>query len=330
MKKTNCLTAMVTPINADGSIDWEGLEKNILFQIKEGVRGLVPAGTTGESPTLSPLEHSNVIARMSYLSSDDTFVLAGTGSNSTREMLQYAEAAQAAGCDGLLLVDCYYNGPSSLELRENYYTPAAESFPDLSICPYIIPGRTGCALMPEDLRLLNEKFPNINSVKEATGDMERVKETAAIMPEDFAIYSGDDDKTYSMMTDNEINGAGVISVMSNIAPGAVQRMCNLIQSGKSDEAAVIRDSLTPVFRLVGVTCGWNRFKNPVPVKTMMRGLGMPAGKCRRPLGEMLPEGVAQVRAALQEIWDNNPWILQPIEEYYKVDVAARLADDNNW
>lgn len=330
MENRGCFTAMVTPFDNEGAIDWEGLKTNTLFQIKEGVDGLVPAGTTGESPTLSPLEHSNVIAQIASLTEEEIFVLAGTGSNSTDEMLQYGEAAQAAGSNGLLLVDCYYNGPSSLELREEYYAPAAEKFPDLIICPYVIPGRTGCALLPEDLKILAEKYPNFRAIKEATGDLERMRETRKLMPDWFQIISGDDDKTFEMMTDKDIRASGVISVMSNVVPGPVHTMCESILEGNAEKAREIREALNPLFALVTVVCGRNKFRNPVPVKTIMRGLGMPAGGCRQPLGRIVPEGVSAVRNTVKEVWQNNPWVLQPIEDFYGIDISKRLENDNNW
>lgn len=330
MKNIGCFTAMVTPFNDQGAIDWEGLNQNILFQIQEGIRGLVPAGTTGESPTLTPMEHSNVIARMASLGGEDIFIMAGTGSNSTREMLKYGEAAQAVGCNGLLLVDCYYNGPSSLELREEYYRPAAEKFPDLIICPYVIPGRTGCALLPEDLEILARRYPNVGAVKEATGDLERMRETRRIMPDWFHIISGDDDLTFEIMTDEQIRAAGVISVISNVAPGALKEMCDCILKGEINRAREIKGALEPLFGMVTVICGRHKFRNPVPIKTMMKGLGMPAGGCRQPLGRMVPEGVEKVRNAVRDVWENNPWILQPIEDFYGVDIAERLENEANW
>ncbi len=327
MKSIGCFTAMVTPFDETGDIDWAGLNKNILFQIQEGIRGLVPAGTTGESPTLTPMEHANVIARMAR---EDVFVMAGTGSNSTREMLKYGESARAVGCDGLLLVDCYYNGPSSLELREEYYRPAAEKFPDLLICPYVIPGRTGCALLPEDMEVLARRYPNVRAVKEATGDLERMRETRRIMPDRFHIISGDDDLTYKMMTDEQIRASGVISVISNIAPRAMKEMCDCILRGETDRAREIKEALEPLLSMVTVACGQHKFRNPVPVKTMMRGLGMPAGGCRQPLGRMLPEGVEKARNAIREVWEKNPEILQPIEHFYGVNVTERLENRANW
>lgn len=328
------LTALVTPFKEDGSINWQGLRKNLEFQMRfPSVDGVVPVGTTGESPTLAPEEHILVISQITHWTEEaGLFVLAGCGSNSTEEAFQYTQVAAEIGCDGALLVDCYYNGPSSLELREEYYRPIAEAFPELTIVPYIIPGRTGCALLPEDLALLAKKYPNISAVKEATGDLERMRKTRELVPERFQIYSGDDDKTFAMMEDPQIRATGVISVISNIAPQAVQRMCEAFSEGEIEEARQIQQALEPLFKLVTVTIGQNKFRNPLPIKTMMAGLGIPAGPCRRPLGKMVPEGVERVRVTLRKIWENKEtrWVLEPIEAFYGVNISARLADDKIW
>lgn len=345
---SGCWTAIVTPFREDLSIDWQRLEKNLEFQISQEIMGIVPVGTTGESPTLTPEEHNLVIAKTWQLVVDELGCLAGCGSNSTKEALHYLETAQVIGCDGALLVDPYYNGPSSLEIREKYYREIALQFPDLAIVPYIIPGRTGCALSPEDLAILARDYPNIRAVKEATGDLERMRKTRALVdlvttnPGDFAILSGDDDKTFEMMTDPEIEAVGVISVISNIAPRALNEMCDTILDEEIKKAEEIKDALSPLFRVVTVLCQreeeiegekvtvQDKFRNPLPIKTMMQGLGMPAGPCRPPLGKMTLQGVEIVRNALREVWEKNSWVLKPIEEYYGVDVEERIETDEIW
>jgi len=344
---SGCFTALVTPFKEDGSIDWPGLKRNIEFQISQEITGLVPVGTTGESPTLTSGEHFKVVATTVGIGRERVFVLAGSGSNSTEEAINYTRSAQSQGCQGALLVDCYYNGPSSLELREEYYARVAKEFPDFPIVPYVIPGRTGCALLPEDLAILAARCPNVCAVKEATGDLERMRRTRELVPSDFYIISGDDDKTFEMMTDPKIGASGVISVISNIAPAAVQLMCQMISAGDTLAAERIKQALEPLFKLVTVTCERkeeaeflvlgmeiptlkDKFRNPLPVKTMMQGLGMPAGPCRPPLGRMTFEGVEIVRKALQRVWRQSPEILQPIEEFYSLNISERLADDSIW
>lgn len=337
------MTAMATPFNQDGSIDWPGFRKNILFQISQKITGLLYVGTTGESPTLIPEDHCLVIKRGVEYAEGKVFTLGGGGSNSLEEALYYVEMIDQVGCDAALLVDPYYNGPSSLEIRENYYRPIAERFPKLVIVPYIIPGRTGCQLEPGDLAVLNWKYNNICAVKEARGDFEKMKEIRKLSQFDFAIFSGDDDKTWPMMTDPDIKAKGVVSVSSNIVPGPVQQMCEKILAGNLEEAEKIRKALDPLFGVVTVSQERqekfltvkdviikDKFRNPLPLKTMMNGLGMPAGPCRAPLGKMTILGVKEVRNALKEVWDKNPWVLKPIEEFYEVNISERLANNKIW
>jgi len=203
-------TALITPFKEDGSVDYDGLEKNIEFQISEGITGILPVGTTGESPTLSTDEHNEVIALANRIANGRCEVLAGTGSNSTREALNHTKHAIEHGIDKVLLVDCYYNGPSSLELRKEYYQKILDNFKDVKIVIYVIPGRTGTAILPEDIAILSEEYDRVVAIKEATGDLERMKRERELMPE-MSIMSGDDDKTYIMMTDEKIDAAGVPS-----------------------------------------------------------------------------------------------------------------------
>src|SRR4030043_2439883 len=215
-----CWTAMVTPFNRKREIDFEGLEKNIQFQIENGAN-LVPTGTTGESPTLDWREHDRVITRTVKLAKGKAFVIAGTGSNSTREAMRGSKHAVEVGAQGVLLVDCYYNGPSSLELRTQYYEVIAKVFRKTFVVPYVLPGRTGTKLEVDDLAILHRKYKNVRSVKEATGDLRRMAKTRALCGEEYDILSGDDDKTFEMMTLSDIRASGVISVMSNIVPGSI-------------------------------------------------------------------------------------------------------------
>ena len=342
---SGCWTAVVTPLRKDFSIDWEGFETNIDFQDSAIVSGVVLVGTTGESPTLTEKEQGWVISKMTGFINNNVYSLlciAGCGSNSTEKAIHLAEVAGVANCDGILLVDPYYNGPSSLEIREEYYRKIARRFRDIAVIPYIIPGRTGCELLAVDLAILARKCPNIVGVKEATGNFERMRLTRRLTKRGFQIVSGDDDKTFGMMTDPEIKAAGVISVISNVAPHAIQRMCNAILRKRINEAQHIRDALSPLFGVVTVTQKRvemvrgqevevaDKFRNPLPIKTMMQGLGMPAGPCRPPLGKMTFQGVVAVRDALIQVWEKNPWVLEPIEDHYEVSVRERLENDAIW
>jgi len=332
-----CWTAMVTPFGRKGEVDFEGLEKNVLFQIENGAN-LVPTGTTGESPTLDWREHDRVITKTVKLSRDKAFVIAGTGSNSTREAMRGSKHAVEAGAQGLLLVDCYYNGPSSLEMRTQYYEVITKAFRKSFVVPYVIPGRTGTKLEVEDLAILHRKFKNMRSVKEATGDLGRMAKTRTLCGEDFDILSGDDDKTFEMMTRDDIRASGVISVMSNIVPGPVGEMVKAVQNGNMERANRLKDILDPLFKVVTVNTvesyeGFEvpcKFRNPLAIKTMMKGLGLPSGPTRPPLGKMTPKGVEIAKNALREVYEKDREVFRPLQEFYRVSIEERLSNDRHW
>jgi 4-hydroxy-tetrahydrodipicolinate synthase len=202
----------------------------------------------------------------------------------------------------------------------------------------VIPGRTGTKLEVEDLAILHRKFKNVRAVKEATADLERMAKTRTLLGEDFDILSGDDDKTYEMMTRQDIQASGVISVMSNIVPGPIHEMVKGIRNGDFEKANRLRNHLDPLFKLVTVNTiesyeGFNvptKLRNPVPVKMMMKGLGIPSGPCRPPLGKMTPKGVEMVRKALKEVYEKDREILRPIQDFYRVNVEERLSNDRYW
>jgi 4-hydroxy-tetrahydrodipicolinate synthase len=332
-----CWTAMVTPFNRKGEVDFEGLEKNVRFQMENGAN-LIPTGTTGESPTLDWKEHDRVITRTAKLAKGKAFVMAGTGSNSTREALRGTKHAVEVGAQGALLVDCYYNGPSSLELRTQYYEVIAKAFRKAFVMPYVVPGRTGTKLEVEDLAILHRKFKNVRSVKEATGDLDRMAKTRTLCGEDFDILSGDDDKTFEMMTRNDIRASGVVSVTSNIVPGPICEMVKAIRIGNMERANRMKDILDPLFKVVTVTTvesyeGFDvpcKFRNPLAIKTIMKGLGLPSGPCRPPLGKMTPKGAQVVRNALKEVYEKDREVLRPLQEFYKINIEERLSNDRYW
>jgi len=330
---SGCYTALVTPFR-DNEVDFDGLEKLLEFQISGGVSGILAVGTTGESPTLTWDEHNKVIEAVAERCKGRCQSIAGTGSNSTRETLESTKHAADAGVDAALLVDPYYNGPSSLEIRKEYVAPVAKEFPQIHIIPYVIPGRTGTQLFPEDLAMLYQQYPNVSAVKEATGDIENMKRTRTCCGEDFSILSGDDDKTFAMMTDPAIRASGVISVASNIAPKAVHEMTERLNEGNRVEGEKLLDALKPLFGIVTVKTQEQtpfgtvlcRGRNPLPAKTLMAILGMPVGLCRPPIGKMTEKGIQVVVEACRTVWKNNPEILEPIAEFFGVDIEARLYD----
>jgi 4-hydroxy-tetrahydrodipicolinate synthase len=330
-----CYTALVTPFKND-SIDMEGLEKLIAFQLKNGISGILAAGTTGESPVLSWQEHNQVVEAVCKKTQDKCICIAGTGSNNTSEALTASHLAVDDGADALLLVDPYYNGPSSQEIRKEYVTPIAEAFPDTTIIPYVIPGRTGAQLLPEDLALCYQQFPNVSVVKEATGNLDNMRRTRQCCGDKFTILSGDDGLTLDIMGDEEINGSGVISVLANVAPKAVGDMVRANLDGDRATAQKLGDALGPLFGLVTVTTQEEspfgtvtcRARNPLALKTLMQLLGLPGGPCRRPLGKMSPSGLNVVIEAARTTWSNNPEILQPLVDFFEVDIEARLGDQS--
>jgi 4-hydroxy-tetrahydrodipicolinate synthase len=329
---SGCYTALITPMNRNCQVDYEGLQQLVDFQIKNGVNGLLAVGTTGESPTLSWEEHSKVIEMVNEDSGKRCITIAGTGSNSTQEAIEGTTHARNAGVEAVLLVDPYYNGPSSLEIRREYIEPIAKQFPEIQVIPYIIPGRTGTQLFPPDLAVLHHQYPNVSCVKEATGDLKNAELTRSLCGDDFAILSGDDEKTYTMMVSTNIQANGVISVISNIAPRAMSDMVNYCIDGNAEAASVIAQALQPLFDIVTVKTQEQtpygqvlcKARNPLACKTLMNVLGMPAGPCRQPLGKMTHNGLEIVLANARKVYEANPQVFEPIAKHFSVDLKDRL------
>ncbi len=336
--KSGCFTAIATPYSDDGSVDYDGLDKLAEFQIQNGITGIVAVGTTGESPVLSWDEHNKVIEAIAKKTKDRCICIAGTGSNNTAESLAATKHAAEVGVDAVLLVDPYYNGPSSLEIRREYVAPIAAAFPDLGIIPYIIPGRTGAQMLPEDLAILYKSHPNVNAVKEATTDVNNMRRTRECCGDDYTILSGDDGMTYEMMIDPKIRAAGTISVTANVAPKALCRMVQLLNEGHQSEAKILMMKLQPLFSLVTVSTTEKtpygnvlcKARNPAAYKAMMAIMGMPAGGCRPPLGRLTQNGLNVVLEGLRKVYTASPEILQPIEAFFNVDIGQRLEDPKCW
>lgn len=332
-----CYTALVTPFK-DDAVDYEGLDSLVDFQIGNGVAGILAVGTTGESPTLTWEEHNRVVENVAAKTKGRCLCIAGTGSNNTKETIEATGHAAECGADAVLLVDPYYNGPSSLEIRREYIEPVAREFPDMQIIPYVIPGRTGAQLMPEDLAILSREFHNVNTVKDATGNIENMRRTRECCGPEYSIMSGDDGMVFQMMTDPDIKASGVISVLSNIVPGAITELLNLTGNGEIEKAEKLHSALKPLFELVTVStmeatpfgetlC---RARNPLAVKTLMSILGMPSGGCRKPLGKMTQKGVAKVLSVVRRVYEATPVLLKPLENFFGVKVSQRLTDSSNW
>lgn len=329
-----CYTAMVTPF-VGSAVDEQGLARLAEFQIQNGITGILAVGTTGESPTLGWEEHHQVVQIYARQAKGKCLCIAGAGSNNTKEALAATRHAAEAGVDAVLLVDPYYNGPSSIEIRNEYLAPVAEAFPELTIIPYVIPGRTGAQLLPEDLALLYKAHPNVDTVKEATGNLENMRRTRHCCGPDFTIFSGDDGLTVDMMTDPGIAAAGVISVVSNIAPKAMSDLVRLLADKQTEAARELADAINPLFGLVtvitkepspfgDVVC---RARNPLALKTLMQLLGLPSGPCRRPLGKMSKAGLDNVVTIAKTVQSKNPEILSPLADFFDVDIDSRLNDE---
>ena len=332
--RAGCFTAIATPFMDDGAVDYDGLDQLAEFQIANGITGIVAVGTTGESPVLSWDEHNKVIEAIAKKTKGRCLCIAGTGSNNTTESFEATKHAAEVGADAVLLVDPYYNGPSSLEIRREYVTPIAAANPNIKIIPYIIPGRTGAQMLPEDLAILYKSYPNVSCVKEATANLENMRRTRQCCGDDYTILSGDDGMTYEIMIDPEIKAAGTISVTSNLAPKALTRMVELLNEGNQSEANTLMMKLQPLFSLVTVTTTEQtpygdvscRARNPSAYKAMLAILGMPSGGCRPPLGRLTQNGLNVVLDGLRRVYSFSPDILRPIEEFFNVDIGQRLDD----
>ena len=267
-------TAMVTPFRR-GKVDEDALIKFVRWQIGEGVDGLVPTGTTGESATLDLKEHIRVIEIVVKASAGKVKVMAGTGANSTREAIELTQAAQKAGADASLQVAPYYNKPTQEGLFRHFNAIAQKT--RLPIVLYSIPGRCGIEIGVEICRRLASSCPNIVGIKESGGTPERVSQLRAALPSRFMILSGDDSMTLPFMA---VGAEGVISVASNVAPREVVHMVKAFVQGKPAVATKLHARLYPLFRDLFIET------NPIPVKAALAMMGRLQEEYRLPLCEM--------------------------------------------
>jgi 4-hydroxy-tetrahydrodipicolinate synthase len=288
MKLQGAFTAMVTPFTVNGEVDWKQLVNNVNFQIEQGIDGLVPCGTTGESPTLDNDEHSRVIEEVAKAAAGRVPVMAGTGSNSTQEAINLTEHAKDAGVDAVLSVNPYYNKPTQEGLYRHFMKIADVGVP---VMLYNIPGRTGIALTPATIARLSE-HPNIFGVKEATGSLEIASEIAKLCdPEQFSILSGDDVLSLPLMS---IGGKGVISVLSNLLPARVKALTAAGLAGDFAHARKLHLDLLDLCKGMFIET------NPIPIKTAMMFAGMDTGLLRLPMCEMSQANAATLKKLLQD------------------------------
>lgn len=277
MKKTifeGVATALVTPMNADGSINFDRLRSLIDEQIDAGIPALVICGTTGESATMTLEEHSEVIRVAVEHTAGRIKIIAGAGSNDTACAADLAKEAEQVGADALLIVTPYYNKATQNGLYEHYKYIAERT--SLPIILYNVPSRTGVGIKPETYAKLAD-IENIVAIKEANGDISSVVKTRLLCGDKLDIYSGNDDQIIPIMS---LGGKGVISVLSNVMPKQTVEMCNKMLNGDTEDAAAMQIEMSSLINALFIEV------NPIPVKTAMNLMGMEMGPLRLPMTEM--------------------------------------------
>ena len=283
-------TAIVTPFTADESVDEPTLKNLIDFNLANGVTGIVPCGTTGESPTLTHAEHDRVIELTVQHVNGRAPVIAGTGSNSTREAISLSQHAERAGANALLLVTPYYNKPTQ-EGMYRHFRAIVESV-NIPCIVYNIKGRTGINLETDTLMRLMNDCANIVGVKEASGDLAQMKDVLARRNPDFSVLSGDDNMVLSLIKEG---GDGVISVASNFIPAQMSRLVKLALEGNFAGAEALEKELSPLFSAEFIET------NPIPIKYMLSLTGMCQEVYRLPICELRPASKEKVKQVLTDM-----------------------------
>ncbi len=283
---TGAGVAIVTPMHADGSVNFEKYRELIEWQITNGTDAIITCGTTGESSTLDHKEHVQVMQTAVEQAAGRVPVIAGTGSNDTAYCIELSKEAKALGTDALLLVSPYYNKTSQRGLIA-HYTTVADAI-DLPIILYNVPSRTGVDIKPQTIAQL-AKHPNIVAVKEANGSLSAVAQTASLC--DIDIYSGNDDQIVPMLS---LGGKGVISVLSNVMPRQTHDICAKWFAGD------VKGSCALQLELLELANAMFSDVNPIPVKEALNLMGWDVGPCRLPLYEMEEKSKAALAAVLQK------------------------------
>jgi 4-hydroxy-tetrahydrodipicolinate synthase len=281
------ITAIVTPFK-NGQFDEAAYRELIEFQVKSGIHGIVPCGTTGESPTLSHAEHKRVVEACIDQVKKRVVVIAGSGSNNTAEAVELTQHAEAAGADAALMITPYYNKPTQEGLFQHYKTVASQT--KIPIVVYNVPGRTSVNLLPETVARLAE-FPNIVGLKDATGDLKQGCKTLELCGDKITVLSGDDFTTLPLMC---MGGMGVISVVSNAAPGDMAGMCNAFFKGDLAQARALHYKMWPLIEAMFIET------NPVPAKTALKMMGKITGEVRQPLCLMSAANEEKLRQVMQK------------------------------
>ena len=281
------ITAIVTPFK-NGQLDEAAYRELIEFQVKSGIHGIVPCGTTGESPTLSHAEHKRVVETCIDQVKKRVVVIAGSGSNNTAEALELTKHAEAAGADAALMITPYYNKPTQEGLYQHYKTVASQT--KIPIVVYNVPGRTSVNLLPETVARLAE-FPNIVGLKDATGDLKQGCKTLELCGDKITVLSGDDFTTLPLMC---MGGMGVISVVSNVVPADMAGMCNAFFKGDLAKARELHYKMWPLIEAMFFET------NPTPAKTALKMMGKITGEVRQPLWPMSTANEEKLRGVMQK------------------------------
>ena len=286
---TGLYTALVTPFKK-GRLDESALKRLIEIQLKAGVDGIVPVGTTGESPTVDFEEHVRIIELTVYYSKGQCKVVAGSGANSTEEAVYLTKSAEYAGADGSLQVSPYYNKPSQEGLYAHFSEIAKST--NLPIILYSIPGRCNVEIGVNTVSRLATDCPNIRCIKEAGGDADRVSQLRAVLPKSFTILSGDDALTLPFMS---VGAQGVISVASNLLPKQLTKMVHSYLEGDHKAALKLHEKYYPLFKDLFLET------NPVPVKAALAMKGLVKEEYRLPLVKMHPDNRSRLRRRLKSV-----------------------------
>lgn len=281
------ITAMVTPFNQQGEVDFPATSNLIEHLIANGSDGVVVSGTTGESPTLTTQEKIDLFSHVVEIAQGRIQVLAGTGSNNTQESIELTREAEACGVDGIMLVAPYYNRPSQEGMYQHFKVIAENT--KLPIMIYNIPGRSAVNIEADTIIRLAEDVENIVCVKEASGDLDAMAEIIQRTDENFSLYSGDDSLTLPILA---IGGVGIVSVSAHVVGLEMQRMINEFKAGNVIEAGAIHRSLLPTFKAVFSA------PSPTPVKALLNMYGVEVGEVRLPLIPLTEEETRDLKKAV--------------------------------
>ena len=280
-------TALVTPFK-NGKVDEEAYRAHIEWQIEQGINGLVPCGTTGESATLTHEEHEAVIRICVEQVNKRVPVIAGAGSNNTREAIPLTQFAKKVGADAALHITPYYNKPTQEGLYQHFKAIASEV--DMPIILYNVPGRTGCNMLPPTVARIARDMPNVIGIKEATANLVQVSDLVELCPEGFQILSGDD---FTVLPHIAVGGCGVISVTANVVPKMMADLCAAALAGNMDEARRLHFAMMPLNRDMFIET------NPLPVKTALALMGWQDLEFRLPLTPLQPASLEKLTQTLK-------------------------------